>query len=973
MPQATVPTVRSLLERGQYFLQQEQFKAAQLYFNRVLDAAPDTHEAHWGLLLCELQCKTTAELYTVNAVPLDAYAHYHDAVKRADPTAAAHYRAVLDASLVACHARVLNYYEADNLFLINEWQQHYRASAAKNAAFDALHKLGQKGHGLLIFDEALAPAMLAFDRLYDEIDTSLPEMPALVEQLRQAVRRIYTHTMSVRLNKLSQEHPADTAKMDTWASPSEDAKARIGLDSNGNTPNARYIALATALEKSARSTKDYESILYCYDRAAAVADSDEAGIAENAKISFCARIAGKSDATDETLLFFMQKFPQNGALYSRYVELLTDNFSKPLTAYVTDDAADAFLRKRRDDYTDDKAQDLLHTQKTRMAACEKEYADLISAAKPYADKALLLLHDAQTFEESWQAYCARIQREREQILARLQERHRKVAQKLAEDRRSGASSAVIKGILATVASYLTVCVSVPMLLCALYTIKHPLELLGYGLIPTFLFAIGGCIVLFLIKNLITRALKNYRPKKYALPKACTVLLKLAPVLALVFSLACVTTFAYSFFAFPVNAGVIPITSADELVYIKNAPHADFILAENITVEEGTAPKLSFFFGSIDGDGHTLSGVTVDEHVLGVNYGTVQNLTVQAPVYADDGTLVRKNRGTLRNVTVSNLTLNDEELSFIGFTERNTGRIESCSLRTVKGTCQSFVGIAEKNKGEIYACSVTDAAFTAASDVAGIVGVNEKLVGGCSFTGNVTGSSVYGLTRVLRKSGATVEQCFTGGNYNAGNSLSGLIGSAEDDVLVQNCYSTAKLTLTPAQAANTYAIGLVGAIDRIDDDKCVTVRNCYFGGSIITKKGPSGDRYGFVGATVGNTAPFGGSSSYTNPYYIDFDGCFAAAAYNFGVSRSYDSEGALPIKTETSYFTSVHDISEILMLYNDTNYAKRNTLLTQSFLVGTMGWDEEIWVIQNGKLPTLKPYVIPDEPIEVDTTSEEVAP
>ena len=120
MAEQNAPTVASLLERGRQFLREEQFRAADLYFNRVLDAEPSNHEAHWGLLLCAYQCRDTADLYTVNAVPFDTNTYYQHAIEHADDAAAARYRAVLDATLLACRARVLEHYEGDNDCLLKE-------------------------------------------------------------------------------------------------------------------------------------------------------------------------------------------------------------------------------------------------------------------------------------------------------------------------------------------------------------------------------------------------------------------------------------------------------------------------------------------------------------------------------------------------------------------------------------------------------------------------------------------------------------------------------------------------------------------------------------------------------------------------------------------------------------------------------------------------------------------------------------
>ncbi len=978
MSEQSAPTAVSLLERGHYFLQEEQFKAADLYFNRVLDAEPNNHAAYWGLLLCAYQCRNTAELYTVNAAPFDNNTHYQHALEHADEASAAGYRAVLGSTLLACHARILEHFEAGNAFLLKEWAAHYKASAAKNPAFEALHKLINKdGKPARLADPTTAATLLAFDRLYDGVDTSPDKIDKLIDKLRTTVKRLYAAATKQALEDLARLHPAKNAALDQWAQPTATAllpeidlsAARIGLDGNGQTISARYLTLAAALEKTAHKTEaDCAAILYCYEQAEAHAASDEERkAAEAAKRAYSDRAVAGADVPPAVILYFIGKFPQNGDYCRRYVAYQTADYGKKLTSYPTDKALSNFLEKKRDDYTVDTAEEMAQKQLSRITECEQEYAAHLADVTPYADKALLLLAEPQAFKTDWDAYCARIREQHEKTLATLRERHSQVVKKRQADDKAGSSGATSKGVFAVIGAYLAVCLSVPLLLCALYTLKNPAELLQYPLIPTFLIALGACWILHLIKRGITKKLKNYHPTKYALPKACTVLLKLAPTLSLLFSLACAATFVYSFVTFPKNIGAIPIACVEDFVHIKRAPNANFILTADITVDTETSPQIKRFYGNLNGNGHTITNLTINEYAIKTNHGIIENLTLKSPVFIDDGAMTRRNRGTLRNVIVTKPKLG-EDISFYGLAEQNRGRMESCTIKSAGGPCSSFVGFTEKNFGEILACSVTDANLTVDADFAGIAGVNERTLAGCSFSGNVKSHSAYGLTRLLRNDKATVKQCFTSGNLTATVRLSGLIGGVRDACVVENCYSTAKLTLKPSDPYNSYAIGLIGGIDDIKDNKTAIVRHCYFGGSVNTRAGKGTTNYGFVGAMVGDTDISSGRSDYQKEYYIDFDGCFAVASYSFGVKRSADSEGYLPVKIDTSYFTSVHDLSDVLVTTSKPAIANKSRVLNTKFLTKTMGWDTEIWNIQNGKLPTLKPYVIPVEVVATDDNS-----
>ena len=591
MAEQNAPTVASLLERGRQFLREEQFRAADLYFNRVLDAEPSNHEAHWGLLLCAYQCRDTADLYTVNAVPFDTNTYYQHAIEHADDAAAARYRAVLDATLLACHARVLEHYEGDNDFLLKEWLTHYKRSNAKNAALEALHTLTDKqGKSVRLSDPKTAASMLALDRHYDTVGDLPSGGETLIANLRARVKRLYTASMQAELDRLTSLHPAPLEALDRWANPSPDA--RIGLDGNGDNVCARYQTLATALEKSAHKTaEDCSVILYCYEQSAARATTDDARhTAETAMTAYADRTVSSEDVGIDALCFFIDKFPENGEYHRRYVTFKSVDFTKKLLSYPTDKALTDLLGKQRDDYTDEAAAAMAQKQLDRIAEVEKEYAEHLADLTPYAEKAAELLANPDEFNRDWEAYLAHLQKQRDDAVATLRERHLQVTQKQQQDNKVGNSGALSKGIVATVVSYLAVCLSIPLLLCGLHTLNTPSMLLRYPLLPALLIALAACLLVHWIKAAITKSLKRYRPKKYSLPTACTVLLSLAPTLSALLSLASAAVFIYSFVTFPKNIGDIPIACVEDFVYIERAPHADFILTQDIALEDGSLPR-----------------------------------------------------------------------------------------------------------------------------------------------------------------------------------------------------------------------------------------------------------------------------------------------------------------------------------------------------------------------------------------------
>ncbi len=980
----SAPTIDSLLERGNYFLQEEQFKAADLYFNRVLDTEPHNHAAYWGLLLSDYQCRTEEELYTVSALPFDGNQNYRHALEYADNATAAHYRAVLRATLLACHARVLMYYEADNAFLLEQWREHYRNAEEKIPSLESVHKVFGKGDKCIpLTDTKALASLLALDRLYDDIVTTT-ETEAIISSLRATVARLYTDAMSLQLANMTRQQPVDITKLDNWANPTsvnlpsiDLENVRIGLDGNGDTVAARYLTLAAALEQSAPKTAvACERLFHCYEQAEAHAISDEQRqTATNAKAAFSDRFIASADVNEQIILFFIEKYPHNGDYHRRYVAFITVDYTKTLLSFPSDKAVVNFLAKNRDDYTDNDVNKLANKQCEHISEVKNDYAAHLADVTPHAEQALALLSDAENFRQEWDAYCERLRKQNEKNLAVLNERYEQIQQKRAADNKAGSSTALSKGILATVGAYLAICLSIPLLLCGLYTLKNAADLIRYPLIPAFLVALAACVTVHFIKRMVVKRLKRYRPKKYALPKVCTILLKSAPTVSLVFTLACVALFGYSFFTYPDNAGVIPIATAEELEYIKHAPHADFKLAADIDLQNAEFPKALLFTGDLDGGGHTIKNFSVNRYIIKSHHGTISNLKLTAITQTgDEGSLLWRNIGTLRNVSVNSLAFTDEKGLYYGLCNTNKGRIESCVIDNISGKCGSLYGIADINSGDILACSVKNTKLEVAYTFAGIAGRNKGLLGGCSVSANVSGSSVYGIAAILAGNSPVVQQCSSSGSYTGRRETIGLVGSILDAALVENSYSTANLTVKPIDSANTLAVGMVGSIRDIDKEGCATIKNCYFSGKISAQSGDTYQRYGYIGAAIGNTYPFSDRNEYTLDYYIDFVGCFSTATYQLKVEQSYQSEYYLPIKTENSYFTSKLDISDRVKTHNKTNIATKKTILKKKFLIETLGFDSTVWNVQDGKFPTLKPYVIPPEENlhEDSSASEEVS-
>lgn len=82
---SSVPTIASLLRRGELFLEDGDFDLADQYFNRALDMNPECAKAYIGRLLVELKLKSEDQLAGCG-VNIIEYNNYKKAVRFADNT-----------------------------------------------------------------------------------------------------------------------------------------------------------------------------------------------------------------------------------------------------------------------------------------------------------------------------------------------------------------------------------------------------------------------------------------------------------------------------------------------------------------------------------------------------------------------------------------------------------------------------------------------------------------------------------------------------------------------------------------------------------------------------------------------------------------------------------------------------------------------------------------------------------------------
>ena len=331
-----------------------------------------------------------------------------------------------------------------------------------------------------------------------------------------------------------------------------------------------------------------------------------------------------------------------------------------------------------------------------------------------------------------------------------------------------------------------------------------------------------------------------------------------------------------------------IYNEEDLYHVRDATRANYIIVDDIILDEyANWDAIVDFRGSIDGDGHTISGLNTeksDSSNIGLFASTVagseiKNLIIDAAVVsagANSGILVGINDGKISNVSLTgNITCTGNNCG--GLVGSGSGLIENSSaISEVNGT--NYVGgLCGLYTGEITN-SFTNTTLIATGDyVGGLVGYasgaseislsySSGYVTGRNYVGGLIGDvNVTYLSKTIDKtySEATVK--------GTGNYVGGLIGDINNYTSSTSPGGSFIVTVS-----NSYALGDVsginevgGLIGRLHKQSThvswvpyITLKNDYSSGKV------SGST--LMGGLVGQTASSGtaiGTSSASNSYWI----------------------------------------------------------------------------------------------------------
>ena len=281
-----------------------------------------------------------------------------------------------------------------------------------------------------------------------------------------------------------------------------------------------------------------------------------------------------------------------------------------------------------------------------------------------------------------------------------------------------------------------------------------------------------------------------------------------------------------------------ISSAEQLRNFANAVNegnttANAVLTADITLPIDTnwtpiGNDSNQYKGTFDGDGHTITGLSVDIQ---------SDNTIYAGLFGYIG-----EGGTIKNVSLtdSKITCSGNRVFAGGVCGRNYGTIENCyNTGDVSGTGTSsygFVyagGVCGWNTGTIENCYNTgDVSGTSEYGfvyAGGVCGLNDYgTIENCYNTGDVSGTSEYGFVYAGGVCGwntGTIENCYNTGDVSGtstdGSGCAGGVCGFNDGT-IENCYNTGEVSGTGTSSYGyVYAGGVCGY------NHYATIQNCYF--------------------------------------------------------------------------------------------------------------------------------------------------
>ena len=452
--------------------------------------------------------------------------------------------------------------------------------------------------------------------------------------------------------------------------------------------------------------------------------------------------------------------------------------------------------------------------------------------------------------------------------------------------------------------------------------------------------------------------------------------------------------------------MLPLRTADDLLKIKSNPSAKYCLANDIDMEGAAWTGSCAFSGVLDGQGFkihnfTMTGTGENIGFFTTNSGTIKNITFEDFVFSVEqasaynaGTVAGTNSGSIESCNVLDCSLtytlarsaeSGTVQSFVGgMVGTNNGTLASCSFQgKLYGKVESrntytlgwgssrltmshlsvggLVGKNSKGNSVVSSCQshvvisfsliATNAGGTAASrlDAGGAVSLNEGTIteSKSTISAEVTGSGttkkalIGGLCATNAETGS-ISSCVATGSVNIPSTslneirLGGFAYYNRRGGTIKNSYSNVNITTQAAASGYSAIGGFVG-------DNFGTINNCYSTGNI--ESACKDNVAGFVGFNNNG----GTISKCFSAGSVKLTGDAGSVGYFVGTKEA----GSVTNKCYYSNTVTVRKGSSTVTTANKDGEVKPLAdLQSKAFLMDTLKWSNDIWIIRAGDYPCL---------------------
>jgi len=356
-----------------------------------------------------------------------------------------------------------------------------------------------------------------------------------------------------------------------------------------------------------------------------------------------------------------------------------------------------------------------------------------------------------------------------------------------------------------------------------------------------------------------------------------------------------------------------VQTVGDMLQINSDAKACYKMANDIdfaAYKNDWLPIANSFEGTFDGDGHTISNLSIDcdEYEVGlfstVGFGSkISNLTIANPsitVNADNqyvGLIAGESVGdTITNVHIynanivaadeTNTSINASVGGFIGKATINTVVQTSSFDGNINIPYSSYVG----GIGGIYGETMTNSGATA-----------------CAVTGSIAGRYVVGGVIGISGTTSSVADCHVNAAIKAGNSVGGIVGDNSERGLITRCVVEGSVEATKAMnyGSGYLAGGIAGSLSSpsINGTASLAITNCVSAATIIVPSDATADDlksvHRIVGKTVANEEESRTDGGLSGNYVVSDDVTYSDAASVDGASVN-SSEVTQQMLTELGY-------------------------------------------------------------------------